>query len=159
MALGDGGTCIETRWLLHLLLRDLLALRSHAAGVHWGRRTKPGCTPLLVFQKGKGLPSRAVLDIYKGAGADKSFHKWGQDVYSVQYYLDCFSRLGDLVFDPFCGGGTVPYVCTQIHRRFIAFEIDPTTATIARKRLEVVQPLLLSLERIEQIPLGMEVSA
>lgn len=169
--LKPGGFCIAycgTYWLYKAMLQmgqhlayfweyRILFREGYAAGLHWGRRTKPGCTPLLAFQKpphaGIALPQRTVLDVYKGAGADKSFHRWGQDAYSAQYYLECFSRPGDLVFDPFCGGGTVPYVCKQLARHFIAFEIDPVTADVARKRLQTVQSVLFSEARIEQMPL------
>jgi DNA modification methylase len=128
-------------WEYRILFRD-----GYAAGIHYQRRTKPGSTPLLVFCKGQRLPYRTALDIYKGAGADKQFHKWGQDAYSVQYYLDCFSKLDDMVVDFFCGGGTVPAVCKQLGRNFIAFEIDPKAAEKARTRLHTVQPFLFERE-------------
>lgn len=134
-------------WEYRILFRD-----GYAAGIHYQRRTKPGSTPLLVFCKGQRLPYRTVLDIYKGAGADKSFHKWGQDAYSVQYFLDCFSQPGFTIWDPFTGGGTVPAVCKQLNRNFIGFEIDPGVADIARKRLQTVQPLLMP-EEMEQLTL------
>lgn len=169
-----GGFCVAycgTYWLAHALQQmtphlaffweyRILFRDGYAAGIHYNRRTKPGSTPLLVFQKpllqGVQLPYRTVLDIYKGA--DKSFHKWGQDAYSVQYYLDCFSRPGDIVLDPFTGNGTVPYVCEQLNRHFIAFEIDPAIADIARKRLQTVQPVLFPSESVRQMLLE-EVSA
>ena len=138
-------------WEYRILFRD-----GYTAGIHYQRRTKPGSTPLLVFCKGQRLPYRTVLDGYKGAGADKSFHKWGQDAYSVQYSLECFSRAEDLILDPFCGGGTVPSVCTQLRRQFIAFEIDAQTAETARKRLATVQPLLVE-PTVSQGHLEMEV--
>lgn len=147
------GFCIAycgTYWLCHAMLQMSqhleffweyrIAFRNGiSAGIHYGRRTMPASTPLLAFCKGKAMPYHALMDIYKGAGADKSFHKWGQDAYSVQYFLGCFSRSGDVIWDPFCGGGTVPYVCRQLRRNFIAFEIDAEMANIARLRLEQVQ--------------------
>jgi hypothetical protein len=99
------------------------------------------------------MPQEAFLDCATGSGADKRFHIWGQDERTASYYIDCFSRPGDVVLDPFCGGGTVPAVCKQIHRHFIAFEIDPATASVARKRLETVQPVLFSTETMRQLPL------
>jgi DNA methylase len=133
---------LEYFWEYRIAFRNGIS-----AGIHYGRRTMPASTPLLVFRKGKAMPYHALMDIYRGAGADKSFHKWGQDAYSVQYFLDCFSLPGDVIWDPFCGGGTVPTVCKTLNRDFIAFEIDPAIADIARKRLEIVQPLLMPEER------------
>ena len=99
--------------------------------------------PILAFRKGKAMPTAAVLDLYKGSGASKKFHKWGQDTPSAQYFLSCFSHPGDLVFDPFTGGGTIPVVCTLLGRNFIACEIDIEQAQIARGRLAMAQQLPL----------------
>src|SRR5258708_4468140 len=108
---------------------------------------------ILVFSKHqKHLPRRQYFDLWNGGKQDKRFHIWGQDAQTAQYYIDCFSGLVDIIWDPFCGGGTVPAVCKQIRRDFIAFEIDPDTADIARKRLETVQPLLMP-EEMEQLSL------
>ena len=141
------GTSLNYFWEYRILFRNGLS-----AGIHYGRRTMPGSTALLAFSKGKAIPYHAVMDVYKGAGADKSYHKWGQDAYSVQYYLSCFSKPGDVVLDPFCGGATVPAVCKQLGRQFIAFEIDPATADIGRKRLKTMQPLLIP-EEAQQLSL------
>jgi DNA modification methylase len=45
------------------------------------------------------------------------------------------SNPGDLIFDPFCGSGTVPVVCERLGRRFIACEINPDYCRIAEKRM------------------------
>ncbi len=45
------------------------------------------------------------------------------------------SNPGDLVFDPFCGSGTVPVVCERQGRRFVACEINPDYCRIAEARM------------------------
>jgi len=45
------------------------------------------------------------------------------------------SNPGNLVFDPFCGSGTVPVVCRRLQRRFVACEINPEYCRIADERL------------------------
>jgi len=45
------------------------------------------------------------------------------------------SNPGDLVFDPFCGSGTVPVVCNRLGRQFVACEINPDYCRIAEERL------------------------
>lgn len=45
------------------------------------------------------------------------------------------SKPGDLVFDPFCGAGTVPVVCERLERRFVACEINSNYCQIAEKRM------------------------
>lgn len=46
-----------------------------------------------------------------------------------------YTRPGDLVVDPFCGGGTTALACAMEGRRCITSEMDPATFEIARKRL------------------------
>lgn len=164
--LKPGGFCLAysgTEWLSTVLsqMRDhltyfwLCILRYNGkAGYVYHKRAVVRYTPIVAFVKGKNAPQAPFLDCAAGSGADKRYHIWGQDERTASYYIDCFSHPGDLVFDPFCGGGTVPVVCKQIHRRFIAFEIDPTIADRAHRRLEVVQPVLFSSEALKQLPLG-----
>ncbi len=45
------------------------------------------------------------------------------------------SQQGDVVFDPFCGSGTVPVVCKRLGRNFIACDINPKFVELARLRL------------------------
>ena len=59
-----------------------------------------------------------------------------------------------MVLDSFGGSGTVPAVCKMLGRRWLAFEIDPTTADLARKRVRETQPPLFvpQAEQMELIP-------
>lgn len=122
-------------------------------------------TPIVVCVKGtchaptQGKPYDNFLDCATGGGTDKRYHIWGQDERTASYYLDCFTRPGDLVWDPFCGGGMVPAVCKRMNRQFLAFEMDERTAEVARKRLATVQPVLLTAPTITQTSLSLEVSA
>ena len=47
-----------------------------------------------------------------------------------------YTRPGDLVVDPFCGGGTTALACAIEGRRCITSEMDPVTFEKAKKRLE-----------------------
>lgn len=46
-----------------------------------------------------------------------------------------YSRPGDLVCDPFSGGGTTATACESLGRRFVGSEIDRTTHALAMKRI------------------------
>lgn len=46
-----------------------------------------------------------------------------------------YTRPGDLVVDPFCGGGTTALACAIEGRRCITSEVDPETYEIARARI------------------------
>ena len=54
----------------------------------------------------------------------------------MERLIKASSSPGDLVFDPFCGAGTVPVVCERLGRRFVACEINPDYCRIAEKRLK-----------------------
>jgi len=107
---------------------------------------------ILAYSKGTSLPRKYAYSIWKSTIEDKRYHSWQQNLSTASYYINCFSTRGDTVFEPFTGGGTTCYACKQLERDFIAFEIDPATADIARKRLETVQPLLMP-EEMEQLAL------
>ena len=81
---------------------------------------------VIAYSKGLALPRTATAGLYKsGGGNDKRFHHWGQSIDSHRYYIDCFSHKGDLVLDPFVGGGTTAEACKILERRYICSDIDP----------------------------------
>ncbi len=53
----------------------------------------------------------------------------------MERLIKASSKPGDLVFDPFCGAGTVPVVCERLDRRFVACEINPDYCRIAEARM------------------------
>ena len=66
----------------------------------------------------------------------------------VERLIKASSSEGDIIYDPFCGSGTVPAVCVKLKRQFIACEINSDYVQIANERLERVreqsfQPSLL----------------
>ena len=109
---------------------------ANVSTVIWPKRTVARNKPIIAFSKGDGMPRCNVLSGLNGGGNDKRFHHWGQDVESARYYIDCFSKEGDLVLDPFVGGGTTLVACELIGRRGIGFDIDPTALATTRQRLE-----------------------
>ena len=53
----------------------------------------------------------------------------------MERIIKASSNPGDLVFDPFCGSGTVPVVCQRLARRFVACEINADYCRMAEERL------------------------
>lgn len=70
-----------------------------------------------------------------GFSEAKIYHSWGQDVNSARYYIDYLSAPGDIVLDPFIGGGTTAVACELIGRRGIGFDVDPAALITTRDRL------------------------
>ena len=48
------------------------------------------------------------------------------------------SKKGDLIFDPFLGSGTTSVVAKKLDRKYIGIELDEVFASIAEKRLHMV---------------------
>jgi len=68
----------------------------------------------------------------------------------IKRIVENSSDAGDLVIDMHVGSGTVPAICKQLARRWLAFEIDPDTAEMARERVRNTQPPLPGLVTPEQ---------
>lgn len=117
----------------------------------WGYKTFLWTTPCLWFQKGgdhfhKGHDwlIDTVIDhsnaIVSTDTPPKNSYKWHKNPEAF-YWLHRFIKPGMVVWDPFCGSGSLPVECKKYGYRFIASEIDPDVATAARKRLADVQPI------------------
>lgn len=95
--------------------------------------------PILVFKKaGAGPPTEWVQDVIRGT-RDKEYHPWQQDEEAPRQYISVFTKPGDLVLDPFVGGGTVPAVCKALGRHFLGFDKDETSVRVALQRLNECQ--------------------
>tara|TARA_B100000965_G_scaffold60045_1_gene46066 strand:+ start:2841 stop:4328 length:1488 start_codon:yes stop_codon:yes gene_type:complete len=55
----------------------------------------------------------------------------------LQRVVAASSNPDSIVFDPFCGSGTTPYVAKQMDRKYIATEISPNYCNVARERLGI----------------------
>lgn len=58
----------------------------------------------------------------------------------VEKALDYTTNVGDLVLDPFAGGGTTAVVCKKMRRNFIGFEINSEMKELIERRLNDVTP-------------------
>lgn len=142
-ALADGG--LAYRWDFATFLVGLGATYWHGkVGVKW--------TSCLWYEKEHFIPYRSFLDA--GAlprGMINSYewiptgHRWHKSSRMFQR-LNAFCKPDGLVLDPFTGGGTVPAVCKMLSRRYLAFEIEPEIAELARKRVRMTQPPLFTLQ-------------
>ena len=112
-----------------------LSLNGEAPFV-WHRSVIAHAKPILAYSKGAGVARiGGVHGAYTGR-KDKRFHHWGQDIDSARYYVDNFSAPGDLVLDPFVGGGTTLVACDLIGRRGLGFDLDPAALATTALRLE-----------------------
>ena len=91
--------------------------------------------PYLWFVKeDRRQPREYILDCMESE-REKGLHPWQQGRKQARYYIEKLTNPGDLVFDPFCGSGTFALVAKELGRKWITCELDPDTATLARKRI------------------------
>jgi len=92
--------------------------------------------PILVFKKPGKTPTKEwAQDVVRGT-RDKSHHDWQQDSEAPLQYIAAYTRPGDLVLDPFVGGGTTPWACKQLGRYYAAFDVDEDAVRLSMARLE-----------------------
>jgi site-specific DNA-methyltransferase (adenine-specific) len=56
-----------------------------------------------------------------------------------EFFIKWLTDDGDLVLDPFMGGGTVAEVCLRMKRKYLGFEINPTYVKMIEERLNNIQ--------------------
>ncbi len=99
-----------------------------------------GWKPILVFQK---LPfkklSRTIDDTIEGTGREKDNHEWQQAQDEVTALIEGFTRVNDLVLDPFAGSGTILKVCKESKRRSIGIEKELKHINMIKRRMSWVK--------------------
>jgi DNA modification methylase len=109
-------------------------------------------TPCIWMEKGKSKTVKTIWDTSIGVTIPGEFyHRWQKDIKTTIRWVEAFTHPGATVFDPFTGGGTVPAVCKMLGRNYLAFEIEPQTAALARQRVLDTQPPLFVMPQPEQL--------
>ena len=85
--------------------------------------------------------TQCPIDYMEGGGKDKRFHAWGQPVHWFKHWIERLTNPGDLVVDPFIGGGTTAVAAVELGRRCIGAELDPEQYAVAMDRLKDISPL------------------
>jgi len=92
--------------------------------------------PLLVYAKGVPGPNDwPVSDVVTSSGNEKDEHDWQQSAGGMRDILRRLTFEGQLVWDPFCGGGSTPLAALQTSRPCVASDIDPEQVDITRGRI------------------------
>ena len=142
----------------HLDYHSIGGLNNHGPNCRlWCRGVWEVMHPVLFFMK-PPVPSaghRWFGNLLDSPTTDKRYHEWGQSAGPFRYIIERLTDPGELVFDPFLGGGTTAAAAQQLGRRFIGHEIDEDVARIARTRAAGAYQLLLALpDTAEQLVFG-----
>jgi len=99
---------------------------------------------LLWFEKNESWPLLTISDlVFSNNPGSMMFHKeWAKNVNPFLHWIRRFTDEQAVIADVFSGGGTVPAVCKSLGRRYLAFEIMPDVAEMARQRVRNTQPPL-----------------
>ena len=91
--------------------------------------------PVLWYVKGE-YQGDYVGDILKSPESDKRFHEWGQSLGGMLEIVGRLTNPGDVVLDPFIGGGTTGAAALSMGRKFIGTDIDIKNVEISRERIK-----------------------
>lgn len=107
---------------------DTAQMREYGVKVKW--------KPMLWFVKGSFRRDREtwVEDLIVSK-QEKESHPWQQSVVEARHFIETLSSPGELIVDPFCGGGTTAVAAKQCGRSWWTADVDPRHVETARKRL------------------------
>ena len=93
--------------------------------------------PVLWFTKGE-YSGDYVGDVLKSPvnDNDKRYHEWGQSLGGLRDIVGRFSDPGDIILDPFLGGGTTGVAAVTMGRKFIGADIEQTNIDMSRQRIK-----------------------
>lgn len=91
--------------------------------------------PALWYVKGARRDKVCPTDLTEGVHRDKRFHEWGQPLSWSNRWVGWLTHPGELVVDPFMGGGTTLVSAKQQGRRAVGVEIEERYCEAAASRL------------------------
>jgi DNA methylase len=107
------GKHMEYRWTMTFLVGG-------AANVVHARNVQTMWKPVLVY----GSTTRRLHDVARSDKADKAHHGWGQSEVGMADLLRLVADPGQVICDPFLGGGTTAVVALDYGCPFIGAEVD-----------------------------------
>ncbi|HZH92196.1 MAG TPA: DNA modification methylase [Pyrinomonadaceae bacterium] len=147
-ALKPGGSMLVMTG--HVYLPEILALMTRVPGIKyhwicnydmpgakaqvWSHKVITTCKPVLWFVKGK-YDGDWRYDKFTSDVRDKEHHEWGQSVSGMNDIVRRFTKPGDLILDPFLGGGTTGIAALKLGRRFMGLDADDRAVTTSNARI------------------------
>jgi ParB-like chromosome segregation protein Spo0J len=121
------GPLIKYRWTAAYLTPGGQAVQL------WKRKVNTFWKPILLF----GGEPFWIGDVWTSSpnDNDKDHHEWGQSESGMSEIISALTRVGDLVCDPFLGGGTTASVAMKMDRRFIGCDSSEVAISETRARL------------------------
>lgn len=118
---------LQYRWTLAYLTPGGQAVQQ------WQAKVNSSWKPVLLF--GEAAEWFGDVSVSKPNDNDKRFHHWGQSESGMADLVQRLTKPGQLICDPFLGGGTTAVVALALGRRFVGCDIDPAHVANARARV------------------------
>lgn len=96
---------------------------------------------ILVYKRPGETPLRHLVPDAVKSCKQKDDHELQNADVAARKYIEAYTRLGDVVLDPCSGGGTIPAVCVELDRHFVAFDVDPKSVKRTQRRVEAARTL------------------
>jgi len=119
----------------HLRYRWTLAYMTPGgqAVQQWQAKVNTFWKPVLLF--GEAVEWFGDVAVSKPNDNDKRFHGWGQSESGMADLVERLTKPGQLVCDPFLGGGTTAVVALALGRRFVGCDVDAMHVEKAKARV------------------------
>jgi site-specific DNA-methyltransferase (adenine-specific) len=100
----------------------------------WNAKVNTFWKPVLLFGE---LPDW-IGDVCKSEKNEKEYHKWGQSESGMSELIHKLTKPGQLICDPFVGGGATAVAALKLGRRFVGCDIDFSAVEISNRRCEAL---------------------
>lgn len=101
------------------------------------------CEYILMFRKGAYrkfniFGKKTVFDVNMPRGKNKC-HPTDKPISMIEDIISSVTSEGEIIFDPFVGGGSTMVAAKKIRRRYVGFELDKKYFDISEKRIEDIK--------------------
>ena len=103
------------------------------AYVSHARKLQSKWKPVLIYGNGPRFDDLIIPDL-EGQASAKDFHKWGQQLPVFEELIRRLAKPGQLVCDPFCGGGTTLLAAKLFGCSAMGCDIDEQSIKTAKRR-------------------------
>jgi len=101
----------------------------------WERKVNTFWKPVLWYVKGE-YQGDWIGDVFQSRANEKESHDWQQSESGMIDLVEKMSNPGDLILDPFCGGGTTIKCAVQLGRRAIGSDISADCISLSAERID-----------------------
>lgn len=125
------GTAMHYHWCMTYLTPGGQAAQM------WDRRINTFWKPVLWYVKGK-YDSDWAGDVLKSPvnANEKEYHEWGQSVGGMRDIVEKLTNPGNIILDPFLGGGTTGVAAVLTGRKFIGADINSENIEKSDRRIK-----------------------